>query len=107
MRFCLIVSLLTAAAAAQSTTIPLEQEPALRERVTKFYAAISEGKYKNAFSLVADDAQNAFMGMPKLAMKDVAIATVEGLDGGKTAKVVVIFTRHSGTNRNRWCEEKT
>lgn len=112
MRFCLIVSFLTAAVAAQSTTSPPEQEPVLRERVAKFYAAISEGKYKNAFALVADDAQDAFMGMPKAPMKDVAIATVEGLNGGKTARVVVTFTRNmtmmgrpietKGRDESRW-----
>lgn len=93
MRFCLIASFFTAALAAQSTTSPPEQEPALRERVTKFYAAISEGKYKNAFALVADDAQDAFMGMPKVPMKDLSIVSVAGQDGGKAANVVVSFTR--------------
>lgn len=93
MRFCLTVSCFAAVLGAQSTASSADTEKALLDRVTKFYAALTEGKYKNAFVMVAEEAQEAFMGMPKTGFQDVQLKSIEWADGGKSAKVAVIYKR--------------
>lgn len=44
-------------------------DEALRARVAQFYQAQSEGKFREAFALVADDAQDAFFAAPKQQYK--------------------------------------
>src|SRR5712692_1557959 len=53
------------APAPEPEKAPAEVEQALRSRVNVFYQAFVTGKYRDAFQVVADDAQDAFLAADK------------------------------------------
>src|SRR5271154_6960023 len=48
---------------------PAPVDEALRARIDKFYGAFIEGKFKDAYLLVADDSQDQFFALPKKQYK--------------------------------------
>jgi hypothetical protein len=81
-------------AVAQAPKNPQEQAPppgvdqALRERVTRYYQAFVEAKYKDAYVLVDDDSQDAFLAADKEQYKACNIATIAYSDNFTKATVV-------------------
>ena len=55
---------------------PPEIDEALRARVTIFYNAHISGKYREAFQVVADDAQDDFLGASKDAFKSCEVSKI-------------------------------
>src|ERR1700730_858637 len=51
--------------ATTSENVPPEVDQALRARVTQFYSANISGKWRDAFQVVADDMQDAYMAASK------------------------------------------
>ncbi len=86
-RFLSAALLLTSFISAQ-TPSP-EQEAALKANVQKFYEAMQEKKYRNAYGLVADDSQEVFMGMAKPVFTEWKLDRIEWDDSLQKAKVVL------------------
>jgi hypothetical protein len=63
-------------------------DEALRARVTKFYASYMTGKFRDAYQLVAEDSQDAFMGAEKEIMKSCEILHIRYTDNFTKADVV-------------------
>jgi hypothetical protein len=69
---CLLLSAFTAFGQNPSDTFdqaPPAVDEALRARIGKFYGAFIEGKFKDAYLLVADDSQDKFFELPKKQYK--------------------------------------
>jgi hypothetical protein len=64
-------------------------DEALRARVSKFYDAFVAGKFKDAYPLVADEAQDAFFGVSKDQFKSFEIIKIQYSDDFTKAKVVI------------------
>ncbi len=67
---------------------PPEVDQALRARVDKFYGAFVAGKFKEAYSLVADDSQDKFFELSKEQYKGCEIAKTRYTPDFKQAVVV-------------------
>ena len=85
--------LLTTAAFAQENSDLFDKAPppiddALRARVTQFYDLYQAGKFKQAFSLVAEDSQDAFFSSGKEDYKDCRIIKINYSDNFTKAAVV-------------------
>src|SRR5271170_5111424 len=63
-------------------------DDALRARVGKFYGAFVAGKFKEAYSLVADDSQDKFFELPKEEYKSFEIIKIKYSDNFTKATVV-------------------
>ena len=63
-------------------------EEALRARVDKFYQAHVEGKFREAFALVAEDSQDAFFAAPKAQFKKCETVRINWSEQFTKAKVV-------------------
>jgi hypothetical protein len=71
--------------AAEKAPAPVED--ALRVRVRKFYEAFSAGKFKEAYLLVADDAQDKFFELKKAEYKSCEIGRISYSDQFTKAEV--------------------
>ncbi len=67
---------------------PAPIDEALRARVTQFYNAYTSGKFKEAYVLVADDSQDAFLASSKDTMKSCEILRIRYLENFTSADVV-------------------
>ncbi len=69
LRLCLFLAACSLALGQDNSDLfekaPPPIDEALRARVTQFYSAYVAGKYREAYNLVAEDAQDAFMASPK------------------------------------------
>ncbi len=63
-------------------------DEALRARVGQFYQAFVEGKFKQAYLLVADDSQDKFFELPKEEYKSFEIVKINYSDNFTKAAVV-------------------
>ena len=63
-------------------------DEALRARVDKFYQAERDGKFREAFALVADDSQDAFFAAPKAQFKKCEIIRINWSEEFTKAQVV-------------------
>lgn len=70
------------------TKAPPEVDQALRVRVNTFYQAHISGKYRDAFQVVADDAQDAFIGASKDTYKSCEISRINYSEDFTKASVV-------------------
>ena len=82
-----------ALASAQDNSDLFEKAPppideALRARVTQFYQAYTSGKFREAYPLVADDAQDAFFALSKETVKSCDILRIKYSDDFTKADVV-------------------
>jgi len=68
---------------------PPDVDQALRARITKFYQAFVDGKFRLADALVADDAKDVFFAAEKKRYKACAIGNVAYSDNFTKAKAVV------------------
>jgi len=66
---------------------PPELDQALRARVNQFYSAYVTGKWRDAFAVVADDMQDAYLGASKETYKSCELAKVTYVD--KLTKAIV------------------
>jgi len=78
---------------AQDSTDLLDKAPppieeALRARIDQYYRAFMEGKFKDAYLLVADDSQDAFLGSAKQQYKACETAKIRYSDNFTKAIVV-------------------
>ena len=67
---------------------PAPIDEALRARVTQFYQAYMAGKFRDAYALVADDSQDAFMSSDKSEYRDCEILKIGYGENFTTAKVI-------------------
>ena len=69
LRLCLFLAACFLAFGQENSDLfekaPPPIDEALRARVNQFYSAYVAGKYRDAYNLVAEDAQDAFMASPK------------------------------------------
>ena len=84
---------LSAAAFGQESSDLFDKAPpaideALRARVTEFYQLYEAGKFKQAFTMVADDSQDAFFGSGKEDLKSCSTAKINYSDNFTRAAVV-------------------
>jgi len=63
-------------------------DEALRARVTQFYHAYTTGKFREAYPLVAEDSQDAFLGASKDIMKSCEILRIKYSENFTIADVV-------------------
>jgi len=63
-------------------------DEALRARVEKFYASFMAGKFKDAYLLVADDSEDAFIESDKNTYKDCETIKIAYSENFTTAKVI-------------------
>jgi hypothetical protein len=70
------------------TKAPPEVDEALRARVTTFYQAHITGKFRDAFQMVADDAQDAFIAASKDTYKGCEISKINYSEDFTKATVV-------------------
>jgi hypothetical protein len=63
-------------------------DEALRARVTQFYHAYTTGKFREAYPLVAEDSQDAFLGASKDVMKSCEILRIKYSENFTIADVV-------------------
>jgi len=79
---------------AQNPAEPAEKPPpavdeALRARIGTFYQAHVDGKFSNAFNLVAEESKEDFFAAQKERYKDYSIMTIEYSENFTRAKAVV------------------
>ena len=67
---------------------PAPIDEALRARVTQFYNAYTSGKFREAYVLVAEDSQDAFLAASKDTMKSCDILRIKYSDNFTSADVV-------------------
>ena len=67
---------------------PAPIDEALRARVTQFYSAYTSGKFREAYVLVAEDSQDAFLAASKDTMKSCDILRIKYSDNFTSADVV-------------------
>jgi len=89
---CLVVAA-GCAAFGQDTTQLFDKAPppideALRARVNQYYQAFMDGKFKNAYALVADDSQDAFLQADKDKYHDCQTVKIGYTDNFTKATVV-------------------
>src|SRR5713226_7195650 len=77
----------TPAPAPEPEKAPPEVDQALRSRVTVFYQSFVSGKYRDAFQVVADDAQDAFFTADKTSYKTCETIKIDYSDNFTRAKV--------------------
>src|ERR1700741_2577386 len=63
-------------------------DEALRARVAQFYHAYTTGKFREAYPLVAEDAQDAFLGSSKDSLKSCETLRIKYSDNFSKADVV-------------------
>src|ERR1700693_4824634 len=92
LRLCpfLIASVL---ASGQDNSDLFEKAPppideALRARITQFYHAYITGKFREAYPLVAEDSQDAFLGASKESMQSCEIIRIKYSENFTIADVV-------------------
>jgi hypothetical protein len=68
---------------------PAPVDEALRARIDKFYGAFIEGKFKDAYLLVADDSQDKFFELPKKQYKVCQIIRINYSESFTKAAAVV------------------
>jgi len=95
MRFLRLCPFLIAGvlASAQDNSDLFEKAPppideALRARVTQFYHAYTTGKFREAYPLVAEDSQDAFLGASKDVLKSCETLRIRYADNFTSADVV-------------------
>ncbi len=67
---------------------PAPIDDALRARVNQFYSAYTSGKFREAYPLVAEDSQDAFLASSKDIMKSCEILRIRYADNFTSADVV-------------------
>jgi len=67
---------------------PAPVEEALRARAEKFYRAQMDGKYREAFAMVAEDSQDAFLAAPKPQVRKCEIRGINWSENFTKAEVV-------------------
>lgn len=67
---------------------PAPIDDALRARVNQFYSAYTSGKFREAYPLVAEDSQDAFLAASKDIMKSCEILRIKYSDNFTSADVV-------------------
>ncbi|MDE3197914.1 MAG: hypothetical protein KGN84_16315, partial [Acidobacteriota bacterium] len=75
--------------AQQASPAAAEAEKALRDRVQQFYQLQVDKKYRQAEAIVADDTKDLYYEMGKPDIIAFSLGTVELLDGGMKANVLV------------------
>ncbi len=85
-----------AAAAQNAPAAPPEVDAALRDRVTKFFQAQLNGKYRQADQYVAEDTKDYFYVMNKVTLVKFEIAKVSYSDNFTKAAVTVRTERELG-----------
>jgi hypothetical protein len=68
---------------------PAPIDEALRARIDKFYGAFIEGKFKDAYLLVADDSQDQFFALPKKQYKVCQVIRINYSENYSKAAAVV------------------
>jgi hypothetical protein len=68
---------------------PAPTDEALRARIDKFYGAFIEGKFKDAYLLVADDSQDQFFALPKKQYKVCQVIRINYSENFTKAAAVV------------------
>jgi hypothetical protein len=94
MRAAMFICLVVSTALAQDPAALFEKAPpdideALRARVTQFYQAHQEGKFRAADLMVAEDSKEAFFGMDKPRCRVFAIGSVKYSDNFTRAQVMI------------------
>jgi hypothetical protein len=68
---------------------PPDVDKALRERISKFYQAHVDGKFRDAYELVADDSKDIFFAAEKTQYRNFTILRIVYSDNFTHAKAVV------------------
>ena len=95
MRVVLLALILSGASLAQNPTVPEgpkappEVEDALRARISEFYQAHVDGKFRLAYDLVADDSKDLYFAADKERYTDFSIQKIEYSENFTKAKAVV------------------
>ncbi len=105
-RTILLLAMTSFAAAAQDnkslfTAAPPEVEKALRERVSGFYQAYVDGKFRLAEQYVAEDTKDMHYNQEKNKYRNYEIIRITFDDKFKTAKVVTIVGTNVSMRGNR------
>jgi len=94
VRAAMFICLLVFTALAQDPAALFEKAPpdideALRARVTQFYQAHQEGKFRAADQMVAEDSKEAFFGMDKPRCRVFTIGNIKYSDNFTRAQVMI------------------
>jgi hypothetical protein len=95
VRIVLLALILSGASLAQNPAepqgvkAPPEVDEALRARISEFYQAHVDGKFRLAYDLVADDSKDLYFAAEKERYTDFSIQKIEYLEDFTKAKAVV------------------
>jgi len=94
LRSAILVCLMASAGLAQDPAALFEKAPpdiddALRARITQFYQAHQEGKFRAADLMVAEDSKEAFFGMDKPRCRAFTLGNIKYLDNFTRAQVMI------------------
>ena len=84
---------LFASEAQEAKAPPKKTDTALRERVSRFYQAIIDGKFQQAEQLVAAESKNFFVGSNKPNYASFEVKRIEYTDDFHQATVTLLITR--------------
>jgi len=106
LRTTLLLAMTSFAAAAQDnkslfTAAPPEVEKALRERISGFYQAYVDGKFRLAEQYVAEDTKDRHYNQEKNKYRSFEIVKITFDDKFKTAKVVTVVGTSVSMRGNR------
>lgn len=106
LRTTLLLAMMSVAAAAQGnkdlfTAAPPEVEKALRERISGFYQAYVDGKFRLAEQYVAEDTKDLHYNQEKNKYRSYEIVKITFDDKFKTAKVVTVVGTTVSLRGNR------
>ncbi|MCS6952994.1 MAG: hypothetical protein RMK57_14980 [Bryobacterales bacterium] len=81
---------------------PPDVDAALRARISKFYQAHVEGKFREAYDLVADDSKDVFFAAEKPRYRSCNILRIEYSDNFTKARAVVACEMETSMFGNRY-----